>query len=78
MINEIDDKIQSVLSAEGLDVILTVGVDNFTYVGHVVLPFASDYPDRQAVIIMTKDGGEPSYVPSNGGKLSGIKDGMER
>ena len=70
--NEIDDKIKSAISAEGLDAIIAVGVDNFTYVSHLVLPFASNYPDRQAVVIMTKDGRGSIVSPFEWGEA--IKD----
>jgi len=61
--NDIDRKIQSVISAEDLDAILTVGVDNLTYVSHIVLPFASNYPDRQAVVIIVKNGSGSIVCP---------------
>ena len=70
--NEIDDKIKSAISTEGLDAIIAVGVDNFTYVSHIVLPYASNYPDRQAVVIRTKDGGGNIVCPFEWGEA--IKD----
>jgi Xaa-Pro aminopeptidase len=72
VMNEIDGKIQSAITAEGLDAIIAVGVDNFTYVSHIVLPFASNYPDRQAVVIRKKDGGGNIVCPFEWGEA--IKD----
>lgn len=54
--NEIDEKINSALATKDLDALLALGVDNFTYVSHIVLPFASNYPDRQAAVLRTTEG----------------------
>jgi Xaa-Pro dipeptidase len=56
MMNKIDEKVQLFLSNEKIDAVLAVGVDNFTYISHIVLPFASYYPEKLAVVIKTKDG----------------------
>ncbi|MDP6048663.1 MAG: M24 family metallopeptidase [Candidatus Bathyarchaeota archaeon] len=53
---EIDKKINTAIATEDLDALLVIGVDNFTYVSHLILPFASNYPDRQAVVLHTKEG----------------------
>ena len=53
---EIDKKINTAIATADLDALLVIGVDNFTYVSHLILPFASNYPDRQAVVLRTKEG----------------------
>ncbi len=37
------------------DAIVAAGLDNFTYLTGVVLPFATNYPDRKALVVKTKD-----------------------
>lgn len=54
--NEIDEKINAAFATEALDALLILGVDNFTYLSHIVLPFASNYPDRQAALLRTAEG----------------------
>lgn len=53
---EVEKRIQSAIEIQSYDAVIAVGVDNFIYVSGVVLPFAHYYPDRQAVVIKTKDG----------------------
>jgi len=61
--DEINGKIQSAFSDKRLDAVMALGVDNFTYVSRVVLPFASYYPDRQAAVIRTREGGGSIVCP---------------
>jgi len=55
-LDEIEKKIQTAIGASGYDAVIAVGVANFTYVSGVVLPFALNYPDRQAAVVKTKEG----------------------
>ena len=47
----------------GCDGIVATGVDNFTYLTGVVLPFASNYPDRQALVVKTRDNRDHIICP---------------
>ena len=40
----------------GLDAVLAVGVDNFSYVTQLALPYAQNYPDRIATSLTTQHG----------------------
>lgn len=61
--DEIEGKIQSAISAKSLEATMVLGVDNFTYCSRVVIPFATNYPDRQATVIKTRDGGSCIVCP---------------
>lgn len=55
MTDELKTKIHDAIESHGYEVVVAVGVDNFTYISGVVLPFAANYPDRKAVIVKTKN-----------------------
>lgn len=57
---ELQEEIHAVLN--DYDAIVATGVDNFTYLSGVVLPFAYNYPDRKAVIVKTKNGQDDVIV----------------
>jgi Xaa-Pro aminopeptidase len=59
--NELKSKIREAVADCGCDAILAVGVDNFNYLTGTVLPFAEEYPDRRAAVLLKK-GGEGSVV----------------
>ena len=48
---ELQDKIR--VAMENYDAVIATGVDNFTYPGGIVLPFASNCPDRKAAVLKT-------------------------
>jgi len=55
MTEELKTKIHNAIESHGYEAVVAVGVDNFTYISGVVLPFAANYPDRKAVIVKTKN-----------------------
>ena len=60
---ELTFKINNGIEEKELDAIAAVGVDNFTYLSGIVLPFAHNYLDRQAVIIWTREGQRSVICP---------------
>jgi Xaa-Pro dipeptidase len=60
-VTELQDKIRVAL--ENYDAVVATGVDNFTYLSGIVLPFASNYPDRKAAVLKTSDGQEHIVCP---------------
>lgn len=67
---EVGSKIRAGL--ENYDAVIVTGVDNFTYLSGVVLPFASNYPDRQASVVKTDK--ITWFVPLTGPTAYGTKD----
>jgi len=53
---KIEKKIHDSLNQNNLDALLLIGTDNFHYISGAVLPFASQYPDRSALALLTKEG----------------------
>ena len=54
---ELASKIRDVISGAEFDAVMAVGVANFNYLTRTVLPFAYNYPDRKAAVVLTKGGG---------------------
>jgi len=54
--SELESKIHDAVVASGLDAVMAVGVDNFNYLTRTVLPFAENYPDRRAAVVLSRDG----------------------
>jgi Xaa-Pro dipeptidase len=54
--SELESKIHDTVAGSGLDAVMAVGVDNFHYLTRTVLPFAENYPDRRAAVILPRDG----------------------
>jgi Xaa-Pro dipeptidase len=61
--NELESKIQKAVAVCMCDAILAVGVDNFNYLTRTVLPFAEEYPDRLAVVLISKRGESSVICP---------------
>jgi len=56
MIDEVKTKIRHTIEKQDCDAVISTGVDNVTYLSGCVLPFADNYPDRKAVLVLTKEG----------------------
>lgn len=52
---KIDAKIFGVLENSEYDAVIAIGSENFTYMTGTVLPYAANYPDRNALIVRTRD-----------------------
>jgi putative SOS response-associated peptidase YedK len=50
---EFQNRIRTAL--QSYDAVIATGVDNFTYLTGIVLPFASNYHDRKAVVLKTAE-----------------------
>jgi len=61
--NKLDLKIRQGIKTQGLDAALAAGVDNFTYVTGIALPFAEQSLDRQAVALQTASGSSCVICP---------------
>lgn len=48
-------KIDDAVSGCGCDAIAAFGVDNFQYLSGAVLPFAENYPDRRAAVVLSEE-----------------------
>jgi Xaa-Pro aminopeptidase len=53
---ELESKINDAIAGSGLDAVMAVGVDNFNYLTRTVLPFAENYPDRRAAVVLPRNG----------------------
>ena len=53
---ELESKINDAVAGSGLDAVMAIGVDNFNYLTRTVLPFAENYPDRKAAVVLPRDG----------------------
>jgi len=53
---EPESKINDAVTGSGLDAVMAVGVDNFNYLTRTVLPFADNYPDRKAAVVLPRGG----------------------
>jgi Xaa-Pro dipeptidase len=47
-------KIEDAVSGCGCDAVAAFGVDNFQYLSGAVLPFAENYPDRRAAVVLSE------------------------
>ena len=61
--NELESKIRGAVADCECDAILAVGVDNFNYLTGTVLPFAEEYPDRRAAVLLIKGGASSVVCP---------------
>jgi Xaa-Pro aminopeptidase len=61
--DEIKTKINSKIYSKDLDANIIFGVDNFTYVSRIILPFAVNFPDKKIAIINTKNGKNTIVCP---------------
>ncbi len=52
---KIDVNFISTLENSEYDAVIAIGSENFTYMTGTVLPYAANYPDRNALIVRTKD-----------------------
>ena len=53
---ELESKIRDAVAGSAFDAVMAVGVDNFNYLTRTVLPFADNYPDRRAAVVLPRDG----------------------
>lgn len=63
MIDELKIKMRHTIEKQDCDAVVTVGIDNVTYLSRCVLPFADSYPDRKAVLVQTKEGKASMICP---------------
>jgi Xaa-Pro aminopeptidase len=54
--NGFGSRIEDAVAGCGCDAVVAVGADNFQYMSGAVLPFAENYPDRRAAVILEKGG----------------------
>ncbi len=55
-----EDKIKDAVARCDCDAVMAVGADNFNYLSGTVLPFAWNYPERKAVVVLLK--GDEGFV----------------
>ncbi len=54
--SELESKIHDAIAGSGFGAVMAVGVDTFSYLTRTVLPFAENYPDRRAAVVLPHDG----------------------
>ena len=54
--DHLEQKIKTAVAECECDAVVAVGVDNFNYLSQIVLPFAEYYPNRNAAVLLPKEG----------------------
>jgi len=63
--DQLKQKIETVIIESEYDAVLAIGVDNFNYLTRTVLPFAEYYPSRKTGILIPKEGKPVAIIPQN-------------
>ena len=61
--SDLRTKIDEAVTGCGCDAVVAVGVDNFQYLSGTVLPFAENYPDRRAAVVLSGKGSDSILCP---------------
>ena len=61
--NGLGSRIEDAVAGCGCDAVVAVGADNIQYLSGAVLPFAENYPDRRAAVIIEKGGSGSVLCP---------------
>lgn len=63
--DQLETKIDDAVAGYEGGAVMAVGVDNFKYLTRTVLPFAWNYPDRRAVVVLPKEGQGEVICPAD-------------